>query len=44
MLLVTRATGTIGRPLGDALRAEGVDIRAITRDPRAAGLPAALRN
>jgi uncharacterized protein YbjT (DUF2867 family) len=40
MILVTGATGTIGRPLIDLLTIEGVDIRAVTRDPQAADLPA----
>jgi len=40
MILVTGATGTIGRPLIEALSAAGADIRAITRKVQAAGLPA----
>jgi uncharacterized protein YbjT (DUF2867 family) len=40
MLLVTGATGTIGRPLIDLLVGEGAEVRAVTRNPRAAGLPA----
>ncbi|MFI9718233.1 NAD(P)H-binding protein [Streptomyces sp. NPDC052396] len=40
MILVTGATGTIGRPLVDILHAEGANVRALTRDPQAAGLPA----
>ena len=40
MLLVTGATGTIGRPLIDALLNQGAKVRAITRNPQAAGLPA----
>jgi uncharacterized protein YbjT (DUF2867 family) len=39
MILVTGATGTIGRPLIDLLTIDGVDIRAVTRDPQAADLP-----
>jgi len=39
MLLVTGATGTIGRPLIDMLVNEGVKVRAITHNPQAAGLP-----
>ncbi|TDE59654.1 NAD-dependent epimerase/dehydratase family protein [Nonomuraea mesophila] len=39
MILVTGATGTIGRPLAGLLAAEGVKVRAVTRDPDAAGLP-----
>jgi uncharacterized protein YbjT (DUF2867 family) len=40
MLLVTGASGTIGRPLIDVLVNEGAKVRAVSRDPRAAGLPA----
>ena len=40
MILVTGATGTIGRPLIDQLDAESVEVRAVTRNPPAAGLPA----
>ncbi len=40
LILVTGATGTIGRPLIDALVEEGADVRAVTRNPRAADLPA----
>jgi hypothetical protein len=39
-ILVTGATGTIGRPLIDLLVGEGTKVRAVTRDPLAAGLPA----
>jgi uncharacterized protein YbjT (DUF2867 family) len=42
MILVTGATGTIGRPLIDVLINEGVKVRAVTRDPRADGLPAGV--
>ncbi len=42
MILVTGATGTIGRPLVDALIGEGAKVRAITRDPQAANLPAGV--
>jgi uncharacterized protein YbjT (DUF2867 family) len=42
MILVTGATGTIGRPLTDLLATEGAKVRAVTRDPRAAGLPAGV--
>ncbi len=40
MILVTGATGTIGRPLVDVLVGEGAKVRALTRNPQAAGLPA----
>jgi uncharacterized protein YbjT (DUF2867 family) len=36
MILVTGATGNVGRPLVQLLRAEGAAVRAVTRDPRAA--------
>ena len=39
MILVTGATGTVGRLLVDRLVAEGAEVRAVTRDPRSAGLP-----
>ena len=42
MLLVTGATGTIGRPLIDALVNEDVKVRAVTHNPKAAGLPAGV--
>jgi len=42
MILVTGATGTIGRPLVDALVGEGAKVRAVTRNPQAAGLPAGV--
>jgi uncharacterized protein YbjT (DUF2867 family) len=42
MILVTGATGTVGRPLIDLLYAAGASIRAVTRNPRAAGLPAGV--
>ena len=38
-ILVTGATGNVGRPLIDGLLAEGARVRALTRDPAAAGLP-----
>ena len=38
-ILVTGATGNVGRPLVDSLLAEGARVRALTRDPAAAGLP-----
>jgi uncharacterized protein YbjT (DUF2867 family) len=40
MLLVTGATGTIGRPLIDVLVNQGAKVRAVTHNPQAAGLPA----
>jgi uncharacterized protein YbjT (DUF2867 family) len=38
-ILVTGATGNVGRPLIDALLTEGARTRALTRDLAAAGLP-----
>jgi uncharacterized protein YbjT (DUF2867 family) len=38
-ILVTGATGNVGRPLVTRLAASGVDVRAVTRDPRSADLP-----
>ncbi|MGK5558945.1 SDR family oxidoreductase, partial [Actinomadura kijaniata] len=40
MILVTGASGNVGRPLVDLLLEAGVPVRALTRDPAAAGLPA----
>lgn len=40
MILVTGATGHVGRPLVDALLAAGQKVRALSRDPATAGLPA----
>jgi uncharacterized protein YbjT (DUF2867 family) len=40
MLFVTGATGTIGRPLIDLLTNESAEVRAVTRNPLTAGLPA----
>jgi uncharacterized protein YbjT (DUF2867 family) len=40
MLLVTGATGTIGRPLIDVLLNQGAKVRAVIRDPQTANLPA----
>jgi len=40
MILATGATGNIGRPLIDVLVGEGARVRAVTRNPQAAGLPA----
>jgi len=42
MILVTGATGTIGRALIDLLTEEGAAVRAVTRNPLAAGLPGAV--
>lgn len=39
MILLTGATGTIGRPLLHQLLAEGAEVRAVTRNAQAAGLP-----
>lgn len=39
MILVTGATGTVGRPLVDLLRIAGAKVRAVTRDAAAAALP-----
>ncbi|MFI6907637.1 NAD(P)H-binding protein [Nonomuraea sp. NPDC050394] len=38
-VLVTGATGLVGRPLIDLLLAQGAKVRAVTRDARAAALP-----
>ncbi|GAA4997583.1 NAD(P)H-binding protein [Actinopolymorpha pittospori] len=40
MILITGPTGSVGHPLIDLLRAEDVDVRAVTRNATAAGLPA----
>ncbi|MFC4565117.1 NAD(P)H-binding protein [Nocardiopsis mangrovi] len=42
MFLVTGATGTVGRVVVDRLLAAGRPVRALTRDPDAAGLPDAV--
>jgi uncharacterized protein YbjT (DUF2867 family) len=42
MILVTGATGTVGRPLVGLLAGEGVKVRAVTHNPEAASLPAAV--
>ncbi|PRX99817.1 NAD(P)H-binding protein [Allonocardiopsis opalescens] len=40
MILVTGATGTVGRVVVDRLLSAGRPVRALTRDPARAGLPA----
>ncbi|GHH84501.1 nucleotide-diphosphate-sugar epimerase [Kitasatospora indigofera] len=40
MILITGATGAVGHPLTAALLARGAAVRAVTRDPAAARLPA----
>ena len=40
MILVTGATGKVGRHLVDGLLGAGAEVRALTRDPAAAKLPA----
>jgi uncharacterized protein YbjT (DUF2867 family) len=39
MILITGATGNVGRPLVTALLADGAPVRALTRDPAGADLP-----
>jgi uncharacterized protein YbjT (DUF2867 family) len=41
VIVVTGASGNIGRSLVDQLLAEGATVRAVTRNPERAGLPAA---
>ncbi|MGW0520257.1 SDR family oxidoreductase [Crossiella sp. NPDC003009] len=41
-ILVTGATGLVGRHVVDQLRQAGVSVRALTRDPAAASLPAGI--
>jgi uncharacterized protein YbjT (DUF2867 family) len=38
-VLVTGATGNVGRPVVDLLRAEGCRVRALSRNPESANLP-----
>jgi uncharacterized protein YbjT (DUF2867 family) len=40
VILVTGATGTVGRQVVTQLSERGAPVRAVTRDPRSAGLPA----
>ena len=40
MILVTGATGTVGRQVVTQLRERDLPVRAVTRDPASAGLPA----
>src|SRR4029450_12687777 len=39
MILITRATGNVGRPLVTQLLARGAKVRAVSRHPATAGLP-----
>jgi len=41
-ILVTGATGTVGRHVVERLLTAGADVRALTRRPESAGLPAAV--
>jgi uncharacterized protein YbjT (DUF2867 family) len=40
MILVTAATAPVGRSIVEQLVAEGLEVRALTRDPAGSGLPA----
>ncbi len=42
MILITGATGNVGRPLVEAVVSQGARVRALTRDPRSAGLPSGV--
>ena len=42
MILITGATGTVGRPLTGVVNAAGAEVRAISRDPATARLPAGV--
>jgi uncharacterized protein YbjT (DUF2867 family) len=42
MIVVTGATGVLGRPLVDQLASAGAAVRAITRTPHASGFPASV--
>ena len=39
MIVVTGATGNVGRPLVSELAAAGAEVRAVTREPQTAGFP-----
>jgi uncharacterized protein YbjT (DUF2867 family) len=39
MIVVTGATGNVGRPLVSELAAAGAEVRAVTREPETAGFP-----
>src|ERR1700734_2174294 len=41
-IVVTGATGNVGRPLVSLLAAAGARVRAVTRTPEAAGFPAGV--
>ena len=42
-IVVTGATGNVGRPLVAELVAAGAEVRAVSRDPNSAGLPAEVK-
>ncbi|BCJ33377.1 nucleotide-diphosphate-sugar epimerase [Actinocatenispora thailandica] len=42
MILVTGATGVVGHPLVELLVSAGAEVRAVSRDPEAANLPAGV--
>jgi len=42
-IVVTGATGNVGRPLVAELVAAGAEVRAVSRDPKSAGLPAEVK-
>lgn len=42
-ILVTGATGNVGRPLVTQLATAGVEVRAVTRQPETAGFPAGVK-
>ena len=42
MILITGATGSVGRQAVRHLLGMGAPVRALTRDPRAPGLPAGV--